>query len=95
LLAATLFSCAVGDIDGAVRLTSPWLPFTENADVPPDSVQAPPVFAVPQLPVADRVKVSAATVLLVLDTVMLLVAEPVAPWLSVTVSFTVYVPDDA
>ena len=67
---------------------------TEKFDPPPVIDQAPPISALPKPP--DTVRLNESAAMTVDDggavTVTLCVTVAVAPWLSVTVSLTGYVP---
>ena len=92
-LAETELRYAVALTPGEASLIVPLLPLVVN--VVPEYVYAPPVSALPQR-VTVRPKLSAAIGPAgAAATVTDLVIASVAPWLSVTVSLTLYVPADA
>src|SRR5476649_2674745 len=89
----TLVSDEEALMPAVARLMLPVPPPTEKLAAPPEMVQAPPLSAVPQPLATVRPKESVANGVMVpcAATVIGFVTVPVAPWLSVTVSVTLYV----
>ena len=87
----TAFRNALRPAPAAPKVTAPAPLLTAKLVLPPDSVHAPPVSAVPKPPAAVRPNASAATTVLAggASTVTARLTVPVAPSSSVTVRVTV------